>query len=473
MPAEPAVRFPDAVRTWLKIGLLGFGGPAGQIALMERELVDRRRWIGPERFRHALSYCMLLPGPEAQQLATYIGWLLHRTPGGLVAGSLFVLPGALVVLALSALYVTYGTVAWVAAMFAGLKPAVIAIVVDALLRIGKRGLTGAGSAAIAAAAYVAIAFYAVPFPLIVLLAGVAGFAVHRGRAAVSPARATPGAPPPAAAPATRGAPDARGAPPRSAPAAHAYTLADDALAGHARPTLGRTLRVAAVWLALWWLPVALMAPVLGGGHVLVREAVFFGQVAVVSFGGAYAALAYVAQQAVSSFGWLASGEMLDGLGLAETTPGPLVLVTQFVGFLGAFRHPEPFTPLVAGVLGSFVVTWAVFMPSFLWIFVGAPYIERLREHKSLSAALSGVTAAVTGVIFDLSLWFALHALFGRLGEARIAGARLLLPEWSTLDLYGLAIAIAAFVALRRLRWGMPRVVGGAALAGLARLAWGG
>ena len=449
MSPPSAVPFSEAIRAWLKIGLIGFGGPAGQIALMQRELVERRRWIGNARFLHALNYCMLLPGPEAQQLATYVGWLLHGTPGGLVAGVLFVLPGALVILALSVLYATYGTVAWVAALFYGLKPAVLAIVVEALMRIGHRALTDPSSVALAAAAYAAIAFYGVPFPLIVVGAGLAGLAASRVR---------PGA-------ATLPSPDDVAA---ADEAGEAYAVADRAaVARHARRSWGRTLGVVAVWLALWWLPVGALALALGGGHVLVREAVFFGQVAVVSFGGAYAALAYVAQQAVGHFGWLASREMLDGLGLAETTPGPLVLVTQFVGFLGAYRHPAPFGPVEAGMIGSCVVTWAVFAPSFLWIFAGAPFIERLRGFRSLSAALSGVTAAVVGVIFNLSLWFGIHALFGRVGEARVLGARILVPAWSTLDVTGLGIALASFVALARLRWSLPAVVGGASLAGLA------
>jgi chromate transporter len=443
MSGEHRVPISAAFRVWLRIGLLGFGGPAGQIALMQEELVDRRRWISQERFLHALNFCMLLPGPEAQQLAIYAGWLLHRTPGGLVAGTLFVLPGALVVLILSAFYARFGGVGVVAALFEGLKPAVIAIIVDALLAIGKRALHGPGRIALAIAAYVGIAFYAVPFPLIVLGAGLAGFALRLGPAT-------------GAAQAVAGGVE--------------YAVGDVAArAAHTRPSWGRALRTLAIGIALWWAPVLALAIALGRTHVVVREGIFFGQVAVVTFGGAYAVLAYVTQAAVARFGWLGAGQMLDGLGLAETTPGPLILVTQFVGFLGAYHHPGSLDPMIAGVLGAALTTWVTFAPCFLWIFLGAPFIEGLRGQARLSSALAAITAAVVGVILNLSLWFALHTLFGRLDEARVLGAHLLIPAWVTLDGFGLAIAIAAFAALRVLRFRIPVVVLIAALAGLARM----
>jgi chromate transporter len=428
---EPQIGWGEALRTWGKIGCLGFGGPAGQIALMHRILVEEKRWISEARFLHALNYCMLLPGPEAQQLATYVGWLLHRTAGGLAAGVLFVLPGALVVLALSIVYAEYHELPAVAALFAGLKPAVLAVVVEAVLRIGRRALRTRFLVALAACAFVAIFALHVPFPAIVAGAGVLGFAAARRRPGWLPApRAEPVEP--------RAADRATGAP-------------------HTRPSRGRALRTLAVWGGLWLVPVAAIHVWLGPDAAYARIARFFSQAAVVTFGGAYAVLAYLAQAAVDRFGWLAPGEMLDGLGLAETTPGPLILVTQFVGFLAAYRHAGGLEPLWAGVLGAALTTWVTFVPCFLWIFLGAPYMEALRGRRGLDGALAGITAAVVGVILNLAVWFALHVIFR--GE----------PGLATLDPVALGIAAAALVAMLRFHVGMlPTLAASALLGGTLR-----
>jgi chromate transporter len=430
--ALPHVPFRDAVRTWARVGFLSFGGPAGQIAVMHRILVDEKRWIGEARFLHALNYCMLLPGPEAQQLATYVGWLLHRAKGGLVAGLLFVLPGFLTMLALSATYAAYRNTALVAALFFGLKPAIIAVVVEAVIRIGRRALKDRALVALAAAAFAGIFFLQVPFPLIVLGAGVIGWIVERRRVA-------PEGPPP-------------GTVPR---------------AGSRGAEWMHTARVVALWLVIWWMPVGLMWMVFGRASVFVDQGLFFGHAAAVTFGGAYAVLAYVAQQAVERYGWLLPGEMLDGLGMAETTPGPLVLVLQFVAFVGAYRDPGALPPMLAGVLGATLTAWVTFAPSFLFIFAGAPYVERLRGNRALAAALRGITAAVVGVILNLAVWFALHVLFGRIGEARGLGLRVLVPDWATLNPASLLIAVGAAVAIFRFKAGMLPVLAGAAACGIA------
>jgi chromate transporter len=433
----------EALATWAKIGCLGFGGPAGQIALMHRILVDEKRWISEARFLHALNYCMLLPGPEAQQLATYVGWLLHRTAGGLAAGVLFVLPGALVVLALSVVYVRYAELAWVAAAFAGLKPAVLAVVIEAVLRIGRRALRTRFLVAVAALAFVAIFALGVPFPAIVAGAGLVGFFVARRR--------------PGWLPAPRSAVDGEGA-------------ADRAIAApHTRPSRARALRVLAVWGSLWLAPVAALHAWLGPEATLSRIALFFSQAAVVTFGGAYAVLAYLAQAAVERFGWLAPGEMLDGLGLAETTPGPLILVTQFVGFLAAYRHAGGLDPLLAGVLGAALTTWVTFTPCFLWIFLGAPYMEALRGRRNLDGALAGITAAVVGVILNLAIWFALHVVFREVAPARVGPFELLVPALASVDPLALAIAAAALLAMLRFHVGMlPTLAASAGLGMVTR-----
>jgi chromate transporter len=422
----------EAVRVWIKVATLSFGGPAGQIAVMHRILVEEKRWVSEERFLHALNYCMLLPGPEAQQLATYIGWLLHRTLGGLLAGGLFILPGFVSILALSILYSTYKETLVLQALFFGLKAAVLAVVVEAVIRVGKRALVSSVMVGLAALAFVAIFFFAVPFPLIIVAAGMVGFAGERLR------------------------PDLF-----VVPSGHGKVTGNEETAllrDAPPPALSRSLRVLAVWLTLWLTPIGLLAWLLGASHVLVDEAIFFSKAAVVTFGGAYSVLAYVAQQAVETHGWLMPGEMLDGLGMAETTPGPLIMVLQFVGFLGAYRDPDPFSPLTAGILGSVVTVWVTFVPCFLWIFLGAPYIEGLRGNRRLRAALSAITAAVVGVILNLSVWFGLHVAFGSVVETRMMGLRLLIPDPATASYASMAVAAIAFVALFKLQWGMVRTL---------------
>jgi chromate transporter len=417
--------FAEALALWGKLGVLSFGGPAGQIALMHRLLVDERRWIGEKSFLHALNFCMLLPGPEAMQLATYVGWRLHGTPGGLAAGLLFVLPGAVVVLALSIAYALYGQVPLVEAAFLGVKAAVLVIVVEALLRVARRALRGPYDIAIAAAAFAAIFFFAVPFPLIIAAAALIGW-LH-ARAAPTPPPAAPLPPVP----------------------------------------LLQTVRTAALWLAIWIGPLLMMAALFGRAHVTTDIALFFSKLAVVTFGGAYSVLAYMAQQAVETYGWLSAGEMLDGLGLAETTPGPLILVTEFVGFLAGYRHGgEP--ALAFGLLGAAITLWATFAPCFLWIFTGAPYVERLSTNPRLAGALAGVTAAVVGVILNLSLWFALHVLFGKVAAVRHGPLQLWTPDWSTLNVEALSLALLAAALLFGLRLGILSTL---AITASTALAW--
>jgi chromate transporter len=392
------ISFGEALAFWLKLGFISFGGPAGQIAIMHRVLVDEKKWIEESRFLHALNFCMLLPGPEAQKLATYAGWLLHGTRGALAAGILFVLPGALVMLALSVLYALGRGIPAVDGALYGIKAAVLVIVVEALVRIGRRALKTGFLIGVAAAAFIGIFFLAVPFPLIVLAAGVAGFFTT-----------------------------VAGAPLAAAPAPGRWRHA--ALA-------------AGIGLALWWLPVAAAVLALGPDHVLVDIGLFFSKLAVVSFGGAYALLAYMAQQAVETYHWMSAPEMVDGLGLAETTPGPLILVTQFVGFLAAYREPAPFAPLAAGVLGAALTTWVTFVPPMTLIFALAPFVEQLRANQRLSGALAAITAAVVGVILNLTVWFALHVLFGSVTEARAGPLR-----WYAFDPLALDLKVAALAAL--------------------------
>ncbi len=420
--------FKEALRFWIKLGFISFGGPTGQIAIMHNEIVDRKKWITEERFLHALNYCMLLPGPEAQQLAIYIGWLLHRTWGGVVAGVLFVLPSMFILWVLSFVYVTYGTVPWVAAIFYGLKPAVLAIVLAAALRIGKKALKNSVMWGVALAAFIAIFFFKAPFPLIVLGAGLLGWVGgHFWKETFSLPTGHGG--------------DKKG------------SVLDDATASpvHAAPTLARALKIILVCGLLWWTPVLGIGACLGTQHALFQEGIFFSKAAMVTFGGAYAVLPYVSQQAVEHYGWLSAPQMLDGLGLAETTPGPLIMVLQFVGFLGAFHHPGSLNPLVAATLGAFITTWTTFVPCFLWIFLGAPYIEQLRGNVRLGAALSTVTAAVVGVILNLAVWFGLHAIF---------------PAGKGIDLFAIFVAVVAFIGMQRWKWGVIPVVLGAGIAGL-------
>jgi len=442
-PQQTVVPFRTAVRAWFLISLQTFGGPAGQIAVMQRTLVDEHRWIGQRRFLHAMNYCMLLPGPEAQQLATYVGWLLHGTRGGLVAGGLFVLPGLVALLVLSAVYVAFGDTTAVLAVFAGLAPAVLAIVAQAVQRVAQRALNSRALVAIAVAAFLALALFAIPFPVVVALAGVTGWALGRWRPAALPQKAAAG-------------PGDDGPPP---------VISDDVL--HAEPpTARRTLRVLVVGLLVWGVPVAAVALLTGVGGVLTQQGLFFSGAAVVTFGGAYAVLAYVAQQAVETYGWLGPREMVRGLALAETTPGPLIMVVQFVAFLGAYRDPGALDPWVAAVLASLLVVWVTFVPSFLFVLLGAPYMERLRGNRSLSAALTGITAAIVGVIANLGVYFAVHTLFSATVDVDRGPFHLELPDPTTLRPVPLAIAVVAAVLLFRLRWSVLRTLGVCALLGL-------
>ncbi len=428
----------EAIRVWARIGVLSFGGPAGQIALMHEELVERRAWIDSERFLHALNYCMLLPGPEAQQLATYIGFLIHGTPGGLAAGLLFVLPGALLMGVLSALYAVFHMAPAVAALFFGLKAAVFAVVLEAVLRIGKRALRSRVLVAVAGLAFVALFFFAIPFPFVVLAAGAFGFIGSR----VAPWTFPPSS--------VRG--------PETTQDSLVSRMAAAGELKHTTPSARRALYTLLVFGAAWALPLACLRLALGPASVYVREGVFFSQAAVLTFGGAYAVLAYVAQAAVDEFHWLAPGEMLDGLGLAETTPGPLILVLQFVGFLGAYRDPGTLPPLLAGFFGSFVTLWATFAPCFLMIFIGAPYIELLRGHRSINAALASITAAVVGVILNLGVWFGLHVLFRSVTEIQLGPLHMLAPSLASIDLGASTLAAIALLCLMRFKLGLPKTL---------------
>jgi chromate transporter len=441
--APPHPSFAEALAVWARIGLLSFGGPAGQIALMHKTLVEEKRWISETRFLHALNYCMLLPGPEAQQLATYVGWLLHGTRGGVVAGTLFVLPGFFVILALSTAYALFQETAWLASVFFGLKAAVLVIVVEAVIRVGRRALRNSLMLVIAGLAFLALFLFDVPFPLVILGAGLAGYFGTRARPELF---ATGGGGKPVA-------------PERP-------SVIDDHHV-HPDPTLGRAARVAAAWGLLWIAPLLLIVPALGWSNTFVTIAGFFSQMAMVTFGGAYAVLAYVAQQAVEGFGWLRPDEMIDGLALAETTPGPLVLVLSFVGFMAAFRAPMGLDPLLAGILGATLTTWVTFVPCFLWIFLGAPYVEKLRSNRALSGALAAITAAVVGVILNLAIWFGLHVLFREVGTLRLGPVSLAWPEWGSIEPIALGLSVIAAVALFRFKLGILAVLGLCAALGLA------
>jgi chromate transporter len=440
-----SVSFAEAFRFWVKLGFISFGGPAGQIAIMHRELVERRRWLSEERFLHALNYCMLLPGPEAQQLAIYIGWLLHRVPGGVIAGGFFVIPSIFILLALSYIYVAYGNVPAIAGALAGFKPVVVAIVVEAVMKIGRRALSARAHYIIAAAAFIAIYFFHIPFPFIVLAAGMVGLIGARLRPTVfakaaetavarknrlsdgkQPAKQTPividdHAPPPA----------------------------------HTLPSLGHAVRTILVGVALWALPFAALVTWRGWRSLHSQEYLFFTQAALVTFGGAYAVLAYVTQAAVGSFGWLTQSEAVDGLALAETTPGPLIMVLQFIGFLAGWNHPEGLTPATSGVTGALVTTYATFLPCFFFIFLGAPYIEVLRGNKDLAGALTGITAAIVGVILNLALIFGAAVIWPQ----GLAGG----TNW-----FAVVMSVAAFAALYRFKTDVLWVVLGGGLIGLAR-----
>lgn len=416
--------FGEAFRFWVKLGFISFGGPTGQIAIMQTELVERKRWISQSRFLHALNYCMLLPGPEATQLAIYVGWLLHKTAGGVVAGAFFVIPSIFVLWTLSFIYAAYGSVPWIASIFYGLKPVVVAIVAAAVIRIGRKALRNEVLWAIALLAFVAI-YFGAPFPAIIITAGLIGFfcgkvwpekfdviSSHRDGAGGS--------------------------------------VIDDEHASpeHTRPSLKRGIRVTITWLLIWWAPVVLAILILGPGNTVVREGIFFSKAAVVTFGGAYAVLPYVAQRAVEHFHWLQPGQMMDGLGLAETTPGPLIMVLQFVGFMGGWNQPGNFSPLFAATLGALITTWVTFTPCFLWVFLGGPHIERLRGNRKIAMTLSAVTAAVVGVILSLAVWFALHVIHPK----------------DRIDWFAIILGATALAAMLRWKLGViPIVLAGGAL----------
>ncbi|HVM21584.1 MAG TPA: chromate efflux transporter [Egibacteraceae bacterium] len=432
----------EAFKVWALVALNSFGGPAGQIAVMHRFLVDERRWISEQRFLHALNYCMLLPGPEAQQLAIYIGWLMHGVVGGVVAGVLFVVPGIVAILGLSVAYVLLAGVGPVAGLLFGLQAAVIAVVVQAVVRIGRRALRSRFHIAVAATAFVAIFFLEVPFPLIVLGAGVIGLIAGRRATTAMPDHSQ------------RTAETER---------AHIHDEGERLTRGAARSAL----LAAAACLVLWATPVAAVAMLLGGDSVFTQQATLFSKTAVVTFGGAYAVLAYVAQAAVTGYGWLRPGEMLTGLGMAESTPGPLIMVVQFVAFVASYRNPGALPPLAAAVAGSLLTVWVTFTPCFFFIFAGAPFIERLRGNRALGNALSAITAAVVGVILNLAVWFAVHTVFGDVEAVRRFGVRLLVPDIASVDIAAVAIVAAAALCIFRLRWGVLPTLGVGAVAGLA------
>ncbi|EGD41498.1 chromate transport family protein [Nocardioidaceae bacterium Broad-1] len=441
--ARDVIPLREATRAWFAISLQTFGGPAGQIAVMQHKLVDEKRWIGQQRFLHALNYCMLLPGPEAQQLAIYVGWLLNGTLGGLIAGILFVLPGVVALLALSALYVGAGSTAVVTGLFAGLAPAVIAIVVQAVQRVGTRALHHPILVAMAVASFLALTVFKVPFPVVIVVAGLLGWLVGTRVPAFVQSKG-------------HGGSDDGPEP----------LISDDAL-HHDAPSKVRGLKILALGLVLWFAPVALAAIVFSRDSVFVDMGLFFSGAAVVTFGGAYAVLAYVAHQAVNVFGWLKAGEMVRGLALAETTPGPLIMVVQFVAFVGAYRNPGSLDPWVAAVLASLLVTWVTFVPCFLFIFLGAPYVERLRNNHHLTAALTGITAAVVGVIANLALFFALHTLFDRSRTLAWGPVDLDLPVLSSWDPVAFAITAVAIALMFWRKWSTLRTLGVCALLGLA------
>ncbi len=428
--AARAVSFWEAFRFWVKLGFISFGGPAGQIAIMHTELVEKKRWISESRFLHALNYCMLLPGPEAQQLAIYVGWLLHRTVGGIVAGAFFVIPSVFVMWTLSYVYASYGKIFWIASVFYGLKGAVIAIVAAAVLRIGRKALKNEVMWCLAACAFVAIFFFNVPFPFIILTAGIIGLVGGKflpGKFLLI------------------GRHESKEGKERTVIDDHSEVLE------HTRPSLLRAVKVVAVCLFLWWVPVLLFGVWQGWDHTVFREGIFFSKAAMVTFGGAYAVLPYVAQQAAETYHWLQPVQMMDGLGLAETTPGPLIMVVQFVGFLGAWNQPGELPRLTAATLGALMTTWVTFVPCFLWIFLGAPHIEQMRGNVKLTSSLSAITAAVVGVVLNLAVWFGIHALF---------------PDSTGVNWFLLVLSVASFIGMTRWKWDIIPVVMACGLLGL-------
>jgi chromate transporter len=441
---EHGISLREATRVWAYIGVNSFGGPAGQIAVMHRELVERRRWVSEHRFLHALNYCMILPGPEAQQLATYIGWLMHGTLGGAVAGILFVIPGFIAMLGLAAAFATWGSIVWVAGLFAGIQAAVVPIVAQALVRIGRRTLRTRALQLVAAFSFIAIAFLHVPFPLIIIAAGVIGWLVGRRRSHWL----------------SLGGQDKHDGLP-----AEPALLPDDTAVD--RATTRRALRAGLVCAVLWLVPVAALLIVLGSQSIFSQESVLFSKSAVVTFGGAYAVLGYIAQEAVSRYGWISAGDMAVGLGLAETTPGPLIMVVEFVGFLAAYNNPGSLPPLVAGTLGAVITVWVTFVPCFMFIFLGAPYVERLRHNVSISHALTAVGASVVGVVLNLAIWFALHTAFDVVDEISVGPITVPVPDPSTVNFSAIVIALIAATLVFRFKVATLRVLGICAMLGAA------
>lgn len=441
----------EALRVWAYIGVNSFGGPAGQIAVMHRELVERRRWISERRFLHALNYCMILPGPEAQQLATYVGWLMHGTRGGVIAGSLFVIPGFIAMLVLAAAYVLFGQVTWVQGLLFGLQAAVVAIVIEAVIRIGSRTLRSRVLLTIAALSFLAIALLKVPFPYIVIVAGLAGWLVGRHRPGWFPLGRHGDA----------AAQDHR----------PALLPDDDAITP---PAARSAMRAAVIAAALWLIPVAALLVTLGSESIFTQEAFLFSKSALVTFGGAYAVLGYITQEAVTRYGWITPQDMITGLGLAETTPGPLIMVVQFVGFLAAYNNPGDLPPLVAGTLGAVLTVWVTFVPCFLFIFLGAPYVERLRHNQAISHALTAVAAAVAGVVLNLALWFALQTAFDTVTDTSIGPVTLPVPQVDSVNVASVVISLLAALLVFRLRIGTLKVLGACAGVGVlvALAGWG-
>lgn len=443
------VSFREAAWTWARVAALSFGGPAGQIAVMHRILVEEKHWIGETRFLHALNYCMLLPGPEAHELAIYIGWLMHRVRGGILAGVLFVLPGLITLGILSWLYAAFGHIGVVQSLFFGLKAAVLAVVLEAVMRVGKRALKSRALVAIAALAFIGIFFFAQPFPLIIFGAAIIGFAGNAAKPEWFKAGGGHGAA-------------------KAEPAAPA--IIDEAFAreipAHVRSSFVRFLMVAFIGGVIWLGPLALLLLTVGPGNVFTAIAAFNSKMAVVTFGGAYAVLAYMAQQAVEHYHWLKPGEMLVGLGFAETTPGPLISVVQFMGFMAAFRQPGALDPTLAGAMGGLLAMWSTFVPPFIWIFLGGPYIEALIGNKSLNAALSAITAAVVGVILNLAVWFSLHTLFGQVIERHAYGLTASVPVLDTLNVPALVLSLAAVIAMFRFKIGMLPTLAACSAAGV-------
>lgn len=435
------VTFAEAFKTWVRIACLSFGGPAGQIAVMHRILVDEKKWISENRFLHALSYCTLLPGPEAMQLVTYSGWMMFGIRGGLTAGLLFVLPGFLSILVLSLIYTAFQDASWLIGLFLGIKAAIIAVVIEALLRISKRVLKNKTMLAVAGISFAALFFFKISFPIIIACAGLLGFAGSKIWPDIFLV--------------VRPQKDAE----KETPAVFNEEPA------HPKNAWAHVFKTTGLWCFIWFSPVVLFLLWLGKDHILIQQGLFFSKAAMVTFGGAYSVLSYIAQEAVQNFGWLSLSEMMDGLGLAETTPGPLIQVVQFVGFLGAVHNPAPFSPWVAGLWASIIVTWVTYAPCFLWIFLGAPYIEKLRGIQALNGALSSITAAVVGVILNLTVWFALHTLFGTIDNVAWHGINLWIPDWNTFQLFPALLACAAGIAILRFKINLLWVLASCGAAG--------